>query len=139
MAKTLCYGATYSFLSFYPSQNLFMSLVLLPIYLRPSTCLITTLSALLTQTDPSAQNTKFKSLPLLSRFTSFANPSPLLFSSPHRHIFLNTLPKSPFHNCSTDLDLNSEPPFSLHPIAPIMQIFQQRHLEQNQVVLPMQM
>jgi len=32
------------------------------------------------------------------------------------------------HNCSTDLHHNSEPPSSLHPITPIMQIFQQTTL-----------
>ncbi len=76
----------------------------------------------------------------LSRFTSSANPSPLLSSSPDRHIFFNTLPKPPFHNCSTDLELNSEPPFSLH-------ISNRTHHANlpaktprtNQVVLPMQM
>jgi hypothetical protein len=38
--KTFCYGATYSFLSFCPSQNLFLSLILIPICFCLSTCLL---------------------------------------------------------------------------------------------------
>ncbi len=37
----------------------------------------------------------------------------------------------PSHNCSTDLHHNSEPPSSLHPIIPNMQIFQQTTFEQT--------
>jgi hypothetical protein len=40
------------------------------------------------------------------------------------------------HNCITDPSHNSEPPFSLHPIAPLMQIFQQRHLEPTKWYFP---
>jgi hypothetical protein len=64
---------------------------------------------------------------------SFSTLSP---ASPDRHILFNTHPKSPFHNCNTDLDLNLEPPFSLHSIAPIMQIFQPRHLEPTKWYFP---
>ncbi len=105
--KTLCYGATYSFLSFCPFQNLFLSLILISICLCFSTCLF---QPCLPKNMPHSK--AFFS----SFFSSSANPS-------DRHIFFNTHPKPPVHNCSIDLDLNSEPPFSLHPIAPIMQIF----------------
>ncbi len=58
MAKTLCYGATYSSLSFCPPQNLSPSLALFAICFCPSTYLITTLSAFQKQTDLTSEKYK---------------------------------------------------------------------------------
>ncbi len=161
--KTLCYGATYSFLSFCPSQNLFLSPILLPICLCPPTCLITTLSVFFPQTDPSTQNTEFKSSSPLPPFTSshyppnnlsihlfLQNNLPDLFQNVFR-FFLKALSKSPCFLLHTP-----KPPFSIIA-SPTLVIIWSRHPDSisiqcnhhtnllaktprtNQVVLPMQM
>jgi hypothetical protein len=58
MAKTLCYGATYSSLSFCLPQNLSPSLALFAICFCPSTYLITTLSAFQKQIDLTSDKYK---------------------------------------------------------------------------------
>jgi hypothetical protein len=58
MAKTLCYGATYSSLSFCLPQNLSPSLALFSICFCPSTYLITTFSAFPKQTDLTSDQYK---------------------------------------------------------------------------------